>query len=122
MFWLISGIPGPIITRLSLTDSQPLGSASTILSSLHNLTKCIKPKQLIILFSELMFLETSAKTGENVEEAFLKCSKTILAKIENGELDPERIGSGIQYGTGTSKRLNAPKKPARTPSDCACLM
>jgi hypothetical protein len=31
-----------------------------------------------------MFLETSAKMGENVEEAFLKCSKTILAKIETG--------------------------------------
>ena len=39
-------------------------------------------------------METSAKTGESVEEAFLKCSKTILAKIETGELDPERIGSG----------------------------
>ena len=43
---------------------------------------------------DLIFLETSAKTGECVEEAFLKCSKTILAKIETGELDPERIGSG----------------------------
>jgi Ras-related protein Rab-4B len=42
----------------------------------------------------LMFLEASAKTGECVEEAFLKCSKSILAKIETGELDPERIGSG----------------------------
>ena len=42
----------------------------------------------------LMFLETSAKTGHAVEEAFLKCSKNILAKIETGELDPERIGSG----------------------------
>ena len=31
---------------------------------------------------DLVFCETSAKTGENVEEAFLKCSKTILAKIE----------------------------------------
>lgn len=31
-----------------------------------------------------MFLETSAKMGENVEESFLKCSKTILAKIETG--------------------------------------
>ena len=39
-------------------------------------------------------METSAKTGDSVEEAFLKCSKTILAKIETGELDPERIGSG----------------------------
>ena len=45
--------------------------------------------------NDLIFLETSAKTGESVEEAFLKCSKTILAKIETGELDPERIGSGI---------------------------
>ena len=42
----------------------------------------------------LMFLETSAKTGQCVEESFLKCSKNILAKIETGELDPERIGSG----------------------------
>lgn len=53
--------------------------------------------------NELIFLETSAKTGENVEEAFLKCSKTILAKIETGELDPERIGSGIQYGDTSAR-------------------
>jgi len=31
-----------------------------------------------------MFLETSALNGENVEEAFLKCTRTILAKIESG--------------------------------------
>ena len=31
-----------------------------------------------------MFLETSALTGENVEEAFLQCSKIILSKIETG--------------------------------------
>ncbi|KFQ01026.1 Ras-related protein Rab-4B, partial [Haliaeetus albicilla] len=34
--------------------------------------------------NELMFLETSALTGENVEEAFLKCARTILNKIESG--------------------------------------
>ena len=33
---------------------------------------------------ELMFLETSALTGENVEETFLKCARTILAKVESG--------------------------------------
>ena len=32
-----------------------------------------------------MFLETSARTGENVEEVFLKCARTILSKIEGGE-------------------------------------
>lgn len=36
------------------------------------------------LHLELMFLETSALTGENVEEAFLKCARTILTKIESG--------------------------------------
>lgn len=33
---------------------------------------------------ELMFLETSALTGENVEETFLKCARQILTKIESG--------------------------------------
>ena len=45
----------------------------------------------------IMFLETSAKTGESIEEAYLKCSKNILSKIESGELDPERIGSGYNF-------------------------
>lgn len=42
---------------------------------------------LKIAFSvlELMFLETSALTGENVEEGFLKCARTILNKIESGK-------------------------------------
>jgi len=31
-----------------------------------------------------MFLETSALTGENVEETFLKCARSILTKIESG--------------------------------------
>nr|CAD7455257.1 unnamed protein product [Timema tahoe] len=69
---------------------------------------------------ELMFLETSAKTGENVEEAFLKCSKTILAKIETGELDPERIGSGIQYGDSSTRRLH--RESNRRQPDCICRM
>ena len=36
------------------------------------------------MFSDLMFLEASALTGENVEEAFLQCAKTILSKVETG--------------------------------------
>ena len=34
---------------------------------------------------DLMFLETSARTGENVEETFLKCARTILSKIDSGK-------------------------------------
>lgn len=47
---------------------------------------------------ELMFLETSALTGEGIEEVFLKNARSILTKIETGQIDPERMGSGIQYG------------------------
>ena len=32
-----------------------------------------------------MFLETSALTGENVEETFLKCARSILTKVESGK-------------------------------------
>ena len=73
------------------------------------------------LLLELMFLETSAKTGESVEEAFLKCSKSILAKIEVGELDPERIGSGIQYGDSRTRHLTRDSQTGRQP-DCICRM
>ena len=109
-----------------------------------------------------MFLETSARTGENVEETFLKCARTILSKIESGklfyglpgiaaklsrrrtkslcskfqgvsprvwcvvshaplvlcggfappsigQLDPEKMGSGIQYGDSSLRKL-APRE------------
>ncbi|XP_010565434.1 PREDICTED: ras-related protein Rab-4B isoform X2 [Haliaeetus leucocephalus] len=71
--------------------------------------------------NELMFLETSALTGENVEEAFLKCARTILNKIESGELDPERMGSGIQYGDASLRQLRQPRgAQAQSRQQCSC--
>lgn len=54
----------------------------------------------------LMFLETSALTGEGVEEVFLKCSRTILSKIVQGILDPEALGSGVQHGDSRGSRIS----------------
>lgn len=68
---------------------------------------------------DLLFIETSALTGENVEEVFLKCAKTILTKIETGELDPEKMGSGIQYGDATLKRLSRKRAAAARGSTAA---
>lgn len=85
----------------------------------------------------LIFLETSARTGENVEETFLKCARTILSQIENGtaarrcgarggppadppragQLDPEKMGSGIQYGDSSLRKL---ARPAESKGGCAC--
>lgn len=39
---------------------------------------------MCVCVTELMFLETSALTGENVEEAFVQCARKILNKIESG--------------------------------------
>lgn len=48
-----------------------------------------------------MFLETSALTGENVEEAFVQCARKILNKIESG-----RITALLTYITLTPLTLN----------------
>jgi small GTP-binding protein len=45
-------------------------------------------------------MEVSAFTGENVDELFNRLGRTILTKIELGEIDPDDPASGIQYGDG----------------------
>jgi len=108
-----------------LTDARTLASPNIVILLVGNKRDLDADREVTYLEAsrfaqenELMFLETSAVTGENVEEAFLKCSKTILCKIESGELDPERIGSGIQYGDSTLRRLN--KTQTRRQPECAC--
>lgn len=39
------------------------------------------------LFADLLFMETSALTGECVDEVFLKCAHSILGKIESGTVE-----------------------------------
>eukprot|EP01107_Rhizomastix_libera_P018625 TRINITY_DN985_c0_g1_i2.p1 TRINITY_DN985_c0_g1~~TRINITY_DN985_c0_g1_i2.p1 ORF type:complete len:245 (+),score=19.55 TRINITY_DN985_c0_g1_i2:111-737(+) len=53
--------------------------------------------------NDLMFVETSAATGEGVDEVFLKCARTILSKITSGAIDPTRAGSGVQLGEGAAE-------------------
>ena len=43
-------------------------------------------------------IEVSAYNGEGVDEMFAKLARTILTKIELGEIDPDDPQSGIQYG------------------------
>ena len=56
-----------------------------------------------------------------MEEAFLKCSKTILAKIQTGELDPERMNSGIQFGDNSLRGLQNRPRQSTNKTDC-CRM
>ncbi|XP_061444125.1 ras-related protein Rab-2B isoform X1 [Rhineura floridana] len=46
----------------------------------------------------MVFMETSAKTAANVEEAFLNTAKTIYSKIQQGQFDIANEGNGIRIG------------------------
>jgi len=63
------------------------------------------------LFAEkhgLMFLETSAKTAENVEESFHLPAKKIYEKIKDGIYDVSNESYGIKVGMGQGKSNNQP--------------
>lgn len=107
-----------------LTDARTLASPNIVIILLGNKKDLEADREVTFLEAsrfaqenELIFLETSASTGENVEEAFLKCSRTILTKIDGGELDPERMGSGIQYGNTQLRKTGQPK-PETEKCDC----
>jgi len=77
--------------------------------------------------NELMFLETSALTGEGVSEVFLKCARTILSKIESGVLDPESMNSGVQPGSrkpqnpkGGNTKVGVGEKTTESKESCNC--
>lgn len=54
----------------------------------------------------LLFMETSAKTAFNVEQAFLKTAEEIHSKIQSGEIDVSNESHGIKVGMAASNHLN----------------
>nr|XP_057935674.1 ras-related protein Rab-4B isoform X5 [Doryrhamphus excisus] len=111
-----------------LTDARTLASPNIVIILCGNKKDLEAEREVTFLEAsrfaqenELMFLETSALTGENVEEGFLKCARTILNKIDSGELDPERMGSGIQYGDASLRQLRQPRGSiAQNKQHCGC--
>ena len=51
--------------------------------------------------NNMLFFETSAKTGENIEDLFVKSAEAINEKLENGFYDLANIGCGIKKGYDT---------------------
>ena len=66
----------------------------------------------------LIYIEASAKTGENVEDAFLKTAKMIMKSIDDGTIDLNAADTGIQTRAPASKAatLSAPANK----NGCAC--
>jgi len=53
----------------------------------------------------LLFLETSAKTGANVDASFNKVSELVLDQIEQGKVDPTNEAIGIKIGVQESENI-----------------
>ena len=66
-----------------------------------------------------MFLETSAKTAFNVEEAFNDTAKTILSKIDNGVINVTNEVHGVKVGyyPGGSSGAGAPSDSSKAKSN-----
>ncbi|CDH53058.1 ras-related protein rab-4b [Lichtheimia corymbifera JMRC:FSU:9682] len=71
--------------------------------------------------NEMMFLEASALTGDAVEEMFFKCARSILSKIETGQIDPERSGSGVQFGDSSLRRMTQRTRTRRKERSSCCF-
>lgn len=54
----------------------------------------------------LIFIETSAKTAANVEQAFIQTAHAIYGSIKDGLCDPYREGNGVKLGVQPSNKPN----------------
>lgn len=104
-----------------LTDARNLTHPNTVFMLIGN--KKDLEEQRDVSYQEaqqfaeengLLFLETSAKTGENIEEAFLKTAKLIFQSIQEGNVDLNSE-AGIQV-----RQTNNVNPPDLQKKGCDC--
>lgn len=107
-----------------LTDARTLASPNIVIILVGN-KKDLEDREVTFLEAskfaqenDLIFLEASALTGDHIDDTFLQCASSILSKIESSELDPDKMGSGIQYGDNGSKTVSRTNE--RSASNCPC--
>ncbi|CAG2103425.1 unnamed protein product [Medioppia subpectinata] len=106
-----------------LTDARNLTNPNTVIFLIGN--KCDLDAQRDVTYDEakafadengLTFLETSAKTGDGVEEAFLETAKRIFQNIQDGsELDLRRLSPQVVFGLGHDSRVRE-SRPSLPPA------
>mmetsp|Transcript_12865 Transcript_12865/g.17650 ORF Transcript_12865/g.17650 Transcript_12865/m.17650 type:complete len:205 (+) Transcript_12865:136-750(+) len=79
----------------------------------HRRAVTTKEGEIFAQENGLVFLETSAKSAQNVETAFIKTAENIYEKIKEGLYDPTREGNGVKLGV-----MAAAPKAAKKSGGC----
>lgn len=89
--------PGRTTSPKPIPTGRMLGSQTSTTNAAREV-----PRELAARWAGMhaipLATETSALTGEGVDEVFEKLAKMILTKIELGEIDPDDPRCGVQYG------------------------
>lgn len=106
-----------------LADARTLARADISITAVGNKVDLKDKRQVTFLEAsrfaqenDVLFLETSALTGEGVEDVFIKIARMILNKIEDGLIDPRSMVSGIHATKTNLENVNV--NPPQ--SSCAC--
>lgn len=60
---------------------------------------------------DLLFMETSALTGEAVVEVFDMITRRIIEKIQSGQIDPKSVANGIMAGSDRRSKSSSSSLP-----------
>ena len=97
-----------------LSDARDFGSESLVAMAVGNKVDLGDAREVtrdegeaFARENRLLFIETSAKTSQNVDEAFVGIAREIISKIQSKIIDP-RTFPGIKLGPQELKAYGAP--------------
>uniref|UniRef100_A0A6U4WSP9 Ras-related protein Rab-14 n=1 Tax=Hemiselmis andersenii TaxID=464988 RepID=A0A6U4WSP9_HEMAN len=107
-----------------LTDARNHTNPSTVMMLIGNKLDLAKQREVSFEEAEafskengIIYLEVSAKTGQNVEEAFLRTARKIYDNIQSGALDLNAAESGVV--TNKTRTTKVKQGDGATSSGCS---